>query len=42
MGRWEEAREWVGRGLEVEGLEGDLVKLAREIEGRLAEESRKI
>lgn len=35
MGRVEEAREWVGRGLEMEGEDGELIKLAREIEGRL-------
>ncbi|MCJ1467363.1 hypothetical protein MMC07_005987 [Pseudocyphellaria aurata] len=32
MGRWEEARTWVKEGLEVEGNEGDLVGLNREIE----------
>ncbi len=32
MGRWEEAREWVGRGLEMEGNEADLVGLLRDIE----------
>ena len=32
MGRWEEAREWVGRALEVEGNEADLVALAEDIE----------
>lgn len=32
MGRLEEAREWVGRGLEVEGDEADLVGLLRDIE----------
>lgn len=31
MGRWEEARAWVGSGLEVEGNEGDLAALAKEI-----------
>jgi translocation protein SEC72 len=36
MGRWEEAREWVGRGLEVEGREGELVALLKEIEGKIA------
>ncbi|MCJ1422918.1 hypothetical protein MMC29_000798 [Sticta canariensis] len=36
MGRWEEARVWVKEGLEVEGNEGDLVGLNREIEAHLA------
>ena len=35
MGRWEEARAWVEEGLEVEGNEGELVGLRKEIEGRL-------
>jgi translocation protein SEC72 len=35
MGRDEEAREWVGRGLEVEGSEADLVGLLKEIESRM-------
>ncbi|KAK1770730.1 TPR-like protein [Phialemonium atrogriseum] len=35
MGRLGEAREWVGRGLEMEGEEKELVELAREIEGKL-------
>lgn len=35
MGRVEEAREWVGRGLEMEGEDGELIKLAKEIEARL-------
>lgn len=35
MGRWEEARTWVKEGLEVEGNEGDLVGLNREIEAHL-------
>lgn len=34
MGRWEEAREWVGRGLEVEGNEDDLVGLMKELDAR--------
>ncbi|TPX09334.1 uncharacterized protein E0L32_009378 [Thyridium curvatum] len=34
MGRYEEAREWVGRGLEMEGEEAELVALLKEIEGR--------
>jgi len=32
MGRLEEAKEWIGRGLEMEGNEADLVGLLREIE----------
>ncbi len=32
MGRWEEAGEWVSRGLEMEGNEADLVGLLRDIE----------
>ena len=39
MGRWEEAREWVGRGLEVEGGEADLVRLGGEIDARLAKKA---
>ncbi|KAK2069453.1 hypothetical protein P8C59_004035 [Phyllachora maydis] len=35
MGRLEEAREWVGKGLEVEGEDKELVELLREIVGRL-------
>ncbi|KAK3402573.1 hypothetical protein B0T20DRAFT_3139 [Sordaria brevicollis] len=35
MGRLEEAREWVGKGLEVEGEEKELAELGREIERRL-------
>lgn len=35
MGRVEEAREWVGRGLEMEGEDGELIKMAKEIETRL-------
>jgi len=33
MGRVEEAKEWVGRALEFEGNESDLVGLMKEIEG---------
>ncbi|KAI9746649.1 MAG: hypothetical protein M1818_000363 [Claussenomyces sp. TS43310] len=36
MGRFDEAREWVGRGLEVEGNEADLVGLLKEVESRIA------
>jgi translocation protein SEC72 len=36
MGRYDEAREWVGRGLEMEGTEADLVALLKEIDGRIA------
>lgn len=32
MGRYEEAKEWVGKGLEMEGNEGDLVNLLKDIE----------
>lgn len=35
MGRYEEAREWVGKGLEMEGEDGELAKLLKEIEGKL-------
>lgn len=35
MGRLEEAREWVKKGLEVEGEEGELVTLLKEIETRI-------
>ena len=38
MGRGREAREWVGKGLEVEGDEADLVGLAKEIEKREGKE----
>lgn len=34
MGRLEEAKEWVGRGLEIEGNEADLVGLLKEIEAK--------
>lgn len=35
MGRWEEAGDWVREGLEVEGNEGELAALGREIEAHL-------
>lgn len=35
MGRLDEAREWVKRGLEVEGEEAELVGLLKEIEGKI-------
>ena len=35
MGRLEEAKDWVGRGLEMEGNEADLVGLLKEIEEQL-------
>ena len=35
MGRWEEAGRWVEAGLEVEGNEGELAGLAKEIRGHL-------
>jgi translocation protein SEC72 len=34
MGRWEEAAEWVARGIEFEGREADLVELERVIRER--------
>lgn len=40
MGRWEEARGWVGEGLEVEGNEGDLGALMKEIAGHLEQGGR--
>jgi len=36
MGRLEEAREWVGKGLEVEGEEKELMELLKEAEAKLA------
>ncbi|KAI9677386.1 MAG: hypothetical protein M1817_006338 [Caeruleum heppii] len=36
MGRLDEARVWVGRGLEFEGSEADLVALSKEITGLIA------
>lgn len=36
MGRLEEAREWVGKGLEVEGEEKELMELLKEVEGKIA------
>ena len=36
MGRYDEAKEWVGRGLEMEGEEGELVALLKEVETRIA------
>lgn len=41
MGRTEEAREWVKRGLEVEGEEAELVQMRKDIEKRLKEEKEK-
>ncbi|KAF5989265.1 translocation [Fusarium coicis] len=35
MGRLEEARDWVRRGLEVEGEEGELVQLLKDLEERI-------
>ncbi|PNY27285.1 Translocation protein sec72 [Tolypocladium capitatum] len=37
MGRLDEARQWVKRGLEVEGEEAELVGLLKEIEGLIEE-----
>lgn len=34
MGRVDEAREWVGKAMDIEGREADLVALAKEIEER--------
>lgn len=39
MGRLEEAKEWVGRGLEMEGNEADLVGLLKEIDERMAKKA---
>lgn len=41
MGRLGEAREWVGRGLEVEGEEGELMALLKEIDERLKKQKEK-
>lgn len=35
MGRWEEAQSWAREGLEVEGNEGELAGLMKEIQGHL-------
>ncbi|CRK13538.1 hypothetical protein BN1723_010083, partial [Verticillium longisporum] len=40
MGRLEEAREWVRRGLGMEGEEAELVALLRDIETRIARGSK--
>jgi translocation protein SEC72 len=40
MGRLDEAREWVARGLEFEGEEKELSELLREVESRLAGENK--
>ncbi|KAI9762669.1 MAG: hypothetical protein M4579_000287 [Chaenotheca gracillima] len=39
MGRTEEAQEWVGRALEFEGSDADLVGLMKELEGLLAKKT---
>lgn len=36
MGRLDEARDWVKKGLEVEGDEGELVSLLKEVEDKIA------
>jgi translocation protein SEC72 len=36
MGRLEEAKDWIGRGLEVEGNESDLVGLLKEVNEKLS------
>ncbi len=38
MGRLEEAREWVARGLEFEGEEKELIELLKEVEGKIEED----
>ncbi|KAK3685372.1 hypothetical protein B0T22DRAFT_215639 [Podospora appendiculata] len=38
MGRLEEAREWVSKGLEVEGEEKELMEFLKEVEARIAKE----
>lgn len=38
MGRFEEAVEWVGKGLEIEGEEKELVELLKDVEGRMKKE----
>ncbi|KAL9130364.1 MAG: hypothetical protein Q9217_001422 [Psora testacea] len=35
MGRWEEAGKWIKEGLEVEGNEGELASLAKEVQKHL-------
>ncbi|KAK7750242.1 hypothetical protein SLS62_007872 [Diatrype stigma] len=42
MGRLEEAREWVGRGVELEGEEGELAALVREIDAKLVREKERV
>ncbi|KAK3359438.1 hypothetical protein B0T25DRAFT_98445 [Lasiosphaeria hispida] len=37
MGRLEEAKEWVGKGLEVEGEEKELMELLKEVETKIAQ-----
>lgn len=36
MGRLEEAKDWIGRGLEVEGSEAELVALLKEVNGKIS------
>lgn len=38
MGRLQEAREWVARGLEFEGEEKEMVELLKEVDGKIAAE----
>lgn len=38
MGRLEEAREWVSKGLEMEGEEKELLELLKDVEGRIRKE----
>ena len=42
MARLEEASEWVGKALEVEGGESDLVGLLKEVEGLVAKREGRI
>jgi translocation protein SEC72 len=41
MGRAQEAREWVRQGLEIEGKEGELVALLKEVEEKIARDEGK-
>ena len=41
MGRLDEAREWVAKGLELEGQEGELAALAKEINAKADKEKEK-
>lgn len=39
MGRLDEAKEWIGRGLEMENHESDLVGLLKEIEAKVTKKA---